>query len=335
MKKALYLILSAILIFNLCGCGGSKEQASFDAMSAMKPSSIATNSNGGFYAEDSYESFYEEESVPSEKADVKINDTARKLIKTYNLDVETEEYDVLLNALENRIKTLKGYIQDMNSYNGSKYSKRVRSASITARIPVVYLEEFIEFVGDASNITRKNLSVEDITLQYVDTESKKATYEIEQERLLALLEKTESIEDMITIERRLSEVRYELESQTSRLRTFDNLVDYATVYLSVSEVEKYTEPEPEKYWDRVSKSFERGLYNVANGFKEFFVGFCGALPGLVTFIVLVLLAIFVISKISKIGRKSRMKKSELRAEELMNQAKETAKKKADENAGKF
>ncbi len=339
MKKVFCLVASFILILSLLGCGSADKNTAYESMNFAGPSYSASDSNGGFYSKDSYdfvsEEYEESVSTTSQNTQNNINDSARKLIKTYNLDVETEEYDELLETLEERVKALKGYIQDMNSYNGSKYSKRVRSASITVRVPVNNLDEFIDFVGGASNITRKNISVEDITLQYVDTESRKAAYEIEQERLLALLEKTENINDMIVIEERLSQVRYELESQGSRLRTFDNLVDYATVYLSISEVEQYTAPEPEKYWDRVSRAFTNGLHNVGNGFKEFFVKFCGALPGLVTFIVIVLLAVFVISKISKIGSRKRIEKRELKAEELMNRAKETAKKKAEENEGKF
>ena len=134
---------------------------------------------------------------------------------------------------------------------------------------------------------------------------------------------------MIAIESRLSEVRYKLESQASQLRTFDNLVDYATVYLRISEVTKYTEPEPEKYWDRVKRSFSEGIADLVEGLQNFFVGFVGALPGLVLFIIIVALVIVIARVIVKAGNKKREAKREKRAEELMNQAKETAKKNAE------
>ena len=54
--------------------------------------------------------------------------------------------------------------------------------------------------------------MDDVTLRYVDVDSHKKALETEQERLLALLEKAENVEDIITIENRLSDVRYELEN---------------------------------------------------------------------------------------------------------------------------
>ena len=53
------------------------------------------------------------------------------------------------------------------------------------------------------------------------------------------------MEDIITIEQRLSDVRYQLESMESQLRSYDNRVDYSTVYLYIDEVEVYTPVEEE------------------------------------------------------------------------------------------
>ena len=46
-------------------------------------------------------------------------------------------------------------------------------------------------------MTYKNESVDDVTLRYVDVDSHKKALETEQERLLALLEKAENVEDII------------------------------------------------------------------------------------------------------------------------------------------
>ena len=69
-----------------------------------------------------------------------------------------------------------------------------------------------------------------MTLQYVDLESHKKALTTEQDRLIELMEQAETVEDIITIEGRLSEVRYQLESMESQLRTYDNKIDYSTVY---------------------------------------------------------------------------------------------------------
>jgi hypothetical protein len=339
MKKFLRVLISVMLVLTLVACGSSSRGKSESAASTTL--SFATESKNAMYEDAAYADFdggygYEEEYVTESTAqsyddNKTFNDSARKLIKTYSINAETEAFDEFVQATEERIGALKGYIQDMDSFNGSSYTGKTgsRYCNLTVRVPVANLEEFVNFVGDAANVTNKNLNVEDITLQYVDSESRKATYEIEQERLLALLEKCDNVEDMIAIETRLSEVRYHLESQASQLRMYDNLVDYATVYLRISEVTKYTPPEPEGYWERVSRSFAEGIENVVEGFKDFFVGFVGALPGLTIFVIIAVIVVLIIRAIIKSGDKKRLKKQEARADELMRQAKETAKKNAE------
>ena len=85
-------------------------------------------------------------------------------------------------------------------------------------------------------------------------------YEEEQERLLSLLEQAETMEEIIALESRLTEVRYQLESMESQLRTMDNQVSYSTVYLSIEEVEHFTPPAEKGTWERISTGFsENGV----------------------------------------------------------------------------
>ena len=338
MKKKTGIIVSVMLIaLSLTACGNSASSAttSFSVNSKMAPMEAESAVDSGFYDEEAYSS--DEPASDLKKDDSLFNDSARKLIKTENLSVETEQFDDLVSAVEERIKALHGYIQSQNTYNNSlrnTYSSS-RSCDMTVRIPTANLDTFVDFVGANSNVVNKYVNVEDVTLNYVDTESKKKTYEIEQERLLALLEKCDNVEDMIAIESRLSEVRYKLEAQESTLRTYDNLVDYATVNINIEEVTKYTEPEPESYGQRLSRAFRGGLERTVNNLKDFFIGFVNALPGLVVFIAICLIVFFIIRGIFKASNKKHAKKNAQIAEQKMNQAKETAREKAGENATKL
>ena len=346
MKKKIGIILSVLLVvLSLTACGRGESAASTELYSANKMAPMVTESatmDSGFYSDseysEEYSGDYSNESGDLKSDNSKLNDSARKLIKTVGLTVETEQFDDLVGVVEERIKGLHGYIESQNVFNNSLRSSEYyssRSCDMTVRIPAANLDNFVDFVGANSNVLNKYVNVEDVTLNYVDTESKKKTYEIEQERLLALLEKCDSVEDMITIESRLSEVRYKLESQESTLRTYDNLVDYATVNISIEEVTKYTEPEPETYGQRISRAFKDGLERTTENLKDFLVGFVDALPGLVVFVLVCLIIFVIVRAIYKASNKKRVKKAAQSAELKMNAAKETAKEKAEENASKL
>lgn len=203
----------------------------------------------------------------------------QKLIRTVYMDAETEEMDALLSQVQTRINELGGYVEAREVYNGSMYnSKRYRNANLTVRIPADRLSEFVDHVSQVSNITSSRETVDDVTLKYVAIESRIKALETEQNTLLALMEKAENMSDLLTIESRLTDVRYELENITSQLRVYDNKVNYATIHLNVSEVVEYTEPEPENGWQRMASGFVKSLKGLGNGLKEFFIWLVAAIP---------------------------------------------------------
>ena len=154
------------------------------------------------------------------------------------------------------------------------------------------------------NVTYKNESVDDVTLRYVDVDSHKKALETEQERLLALLEKAENVEDIITIENRLSDVRYELENYESQIRLLDNQIDYSTVYVDISEVSRVTDTGKQGFFEEVASRFSDSVYVVLMGLRGFAIGILGSLPilvvwGVILAVVVILLRKFVFKKSKK------------------------------------
>ena len=208
----------------------------------------------------------------------------RKLIRTIRMDAETEDLTALLDSLTARIAELGGYVETKEQYNGSAYSGyRRRNLSVTVRIPADKADEFVAQVGKNANVVSSSETVEDVTLQYVDTESQVKALETEQERLMELLAQAESLDDILLIEGRLTDVRYELERYASYLRTLENQISYATVYIDITEVTEYTpvvEEEPTA-WERITRGFGRSIRNIGKGVKEFFIGIIIISPYLV------------------------------------------------------
>lgn len=308
MKKKLFGILAVTLAFTTFAACGSSKYTSDAVYDGKSYSSVNSMAESAAYDEGYYD--YTEESYDSSYSDTEAgtyNDSARKLIKTYNIDIETEHFSEMMSFVDRTVNELHGYIESESTYNGSNGYDR-RNSSLTIRIPKANVEVFIQKVGNEGNITRENLSVEDVTLQYVDTESKKASYEIEQQRLLDLLDKAESIEDILTIEERLSVVRYQLESMGSQLRTYDNLVDYATVYLYIDEVKAYTPPVPETYGDRLANAFVDSVESVFEGLKNFLVWLIGAIPVILILAVVGLIIFFIVRAIIRSDKKRNEKK---------------------------
>ena len=299
MKKYFAILLSiALLAALLAGCGSSESRsaASYDSgmveYAAEAPAAMAA----------------EGEAMKNTAADTGSTSLPqnRKWIVTVNLTAETDDLDTLRTALDAKIAALNGYVEDQNVYNGSSYStgSRYRSANLTIRVPADRIDEFLQDVGGIANITRQSKSLEDVTLNYVATESRLKALETEESRLLELLAQAENMTDLLEIEGRLAEVRYEIENYASQKRLYDNQIDYATVYLAIEEVKEYTPVEEPTLWERISKGFMDNLKGVGEDLLDVLVWFIVSLPYLVVFAIVLFLA----AKISKPIRRRRAAK---------------------------
>lgn len=302
-KKVLACVLSGMLAVSIFGCGSKSMVATESAMENAAYDDMAYDS--GY---DTTESASAEEAgsgaVTSENGIEEVQETDRKLIRNVNLSLQTKEFDTVLENMSQKVKDLGGYIQDSSVWGSSSDYSSSRSASYTLRIPSDKLDEFIDVVETLGNVTYKNESVDDVTLRYVDVDSHKKALETEQERLLALLEKAENVEDIITIENRLSDVRYELENYESQIRLLDNQIDYSTVYVDISEVSRVTDTGKQGFFEEVASRFSDSVYVVLMGLRGFAIGILGSLPilvawGVILAVVVILLRKFVFKKSKK------------------------------------
>lgn len=279
----------------------SAKLASYEYETAEAPAEEAVSGEGYVTASGGQEAAAEPES-------------SRKLIRTVNISAETEDFDALVPSLQNQVKTLGGYIESISVYDvGSYYVEerevKQRCANLTARVPKEKLDGFLAQVGEQTNVTSRSESVEDVTLQYVDLESHKKVLLTEQERLLELMGQAENVEDIIAIEGRLSEVRYQLESMESQLRIYDNQIDYSTVYLTVQEVRKYSAPQTATVWQRIESGFVKSLEDIGFGIRDFAISFVIDIPYIVLWIVLIVLAVLVWHILRKVWKKRRAKRA--------------------------
>ncbi len=290
--RLLGIMLAASL---LAGCGTAKE--SYDMATSEQASTEAAMDAAAMEEYEVNETAALDE-AGSIEANTDISQAAqdnRKLIRTFNIQIQTKEFDDVTAGIQAKVQELGGYIESASMDSGSAYYNNYnRYSYMTVRIPSDKLDGFVENIKETSNVTNISESTEDITLNYVDVESRKTALETERDRLLELLEKAETVEDIITIEGRLSEVRYQLESYTSQLRTFDNQVDYSTVHIDITEVDRETKAEPKTFWQEVSENFGNSIYGLGQGIRGLAIWFLGSSPYLVLWAVVIGAVVFTV-----------------------------------------
>ena len=294
-KNFLSLMMAFVLLLTLTACGGSSASDKFASNEmAMDYVPGAAPMENGMLTTDSAGS-NTAASLPED----------RKLIRTISMDAETEEIETLLEGLNAKVSELGGYVQNREIYNGSTYSnRRYRHADLTIRIPAEKVDGFVAHVSGVSNVVSSNESIDDVTLTYVDTETRLKALETEQQRLLEMMEQAETMSDLLAIESRLTEVNYQLESVASKLKTLENQVSYATVHLYITEVQEYTPVVEKTTWQRITEGFADSLEGIWDGAVEIFVWILANSPYLVLFAGVGAVAVKFVKK-----RKIRVKKA--------------------------
>lgn len=267
MKKIIAIILSVItIVFSMSSCKIAEQNGN-----------IKENSKG--VSDDSFYSLNNEISDTSSfLKDSETVEQNRKIIEYITLDVQTKNYPEFINEISKEISTLGGYIENSEVYDSGINRTSNRYATFKIRIPSDKSTELTNFISESGIVTRKETTTDDVTLQYVDTESRIKALNTEKEALEKMLSEADKIESVITIRDRLSDIIYEIESYESTLRTLDNLIDYTTVTLNISEVERTLVVEEQTLWQEIGTNLKNNFSDVANIITKLFIFILSATP---------------------------------------------------------
>ena len=243
MKKRVLILAAALsVILVLCSCSAGR-----DAGSPLYGANASGGSDG--YGYDSIAPLSAEvnlDYMSAAQADRQPQHPGGlKIIYTAYVHMQTKEFQDSYSALMSLVDSCGGYIQHSNLRGGYTSENGYYNnlyADFSARIPSGNYKAFLSSAGELATITDMSEDTVDITSQYVDTEARLNSLKVQEKRLLELLENAEIISDVIEIESKLSDVRYQIESYQSMINTYDNLTDYSTVYIYLGEVSSIIVP---------------------------------------------------------------------------------------------
>lgn len=273
-QKWFAAVMAAVLLLAGCGGGGASNTAAGGTPAASAPS--------GDYAEDGYweDMGMPEPEMPSEpgasesQVSVVYQNPNAKLIRRAELYIQTEEFDKSREALNRLVAGCGGYFENASDYGGSRRDAYAdRRGEYTVRVPAEKYDQFLSQTGELGYVTSKTESSEDVGERYYDVESRLKTQRTKQERLLALLEKAENMEDIISLENALSDVEYQIEQYSSELNRYDALVNFSTFTVYLNEVGRVTQEvgETSSLGERMAAGFQASVRGLSRGFQDFLI----------------------------------------------------------------
>lgn len=339
MKKTVTLLLAIVMLFSLCACGSSaaKSEAYRPSASAAAPS---YNSNyaaydsyveepaeylmaaaeesaglGGFSSSNGSSSSTVTSSGGSssdktpEAGDIAVD----KIIYSASATVETTDFDDTISKLEALIAQYGGFIESSsvsgnNYYYSSHGYASSRNAEYRIRIPSRDFATVMNSLSTLGNVPYSNTYTENITSQYYDVQARLNAYRTQEQSLLDMMAKADTVSDLLEIQEQLSDVRYHIESLQSKLTNWDRQVSYSTISLSVQEVQEYTPEAKISFGEQLVLALSRGLKAIGEFFRDLLLWLLEALPALLILGAFVVLVFFLVRRIRRSAKVRREKK---------------------------
>ena len=276
MKKVFALVLTLLMVmmlFTSCSDGGV----------AMNDSSYNKSESG----------YTTESTTTSDDVAKDENALARKIIKTYRIRMETLEYDVAAALITSAAESFGGYISEatQEGVSSTSSSYTTRSATYTVRVPAESADAYIEHISGDCNVLSSSLATQDVTDSYYGYQARLDSLIVQEERLTAMMEKAQTLSELLTLEDKLSDVRAEINGINSSLQLMDKSVTYSYVYVTLKEVKEYQEPEEESYFSRLGGSFVGAFESFVTVVGEIFIAFVWMLPYLLIAAVVLVIVI--------------------------------------------
>ena len=273
MKKALSLSLALLLLLMLTACGGSSksyDNAMTESVTQSAPMAPSVSAGSGWNSSasmDAADTPMEAPEMLSSSAESPLANA--KIIYTADMNLQTKEFDNASRMLDGIVASLGGYYESRSIYQGGSY----RNLNCTIRIPAANFSAFLDQAGQIAHMTNCNEYKQDISEVYYDNEARLAAQQTKLDRLLELLEKASTMEDIISLETAISDTELQIEYLTGSLRRYDSLVNFSTITLYLDEVYRLSNEETPAltFGQRLGSALTTGLNRGIDDIEDFII----------------------------------------------------------------
>ncbi len=318
MKKWGIILLAAVLAVSLllAGCSSNATESARDyasdeeaGMAVPEPAASAASA-----AEAPASDQWGISNMDNGSVVVPGSGNGLKMVYTSQFDINTSDYEADYQRIKDLLKASQGYIET-EATSGQKPTTdntAGRSTGFSLRVPVANYESFINGITGIGKLQSKNLQAQDISGNYYDNEARIAVLEEREAKLNEFLKSATSMEDVITIEKELSDVLYQLDQLKGTRRGMDKQVEYASISVNLYEMPEASKlnTSNDSVSDQAAKAYSMSWVGVGNFLNGFAVFMAGAFPVIVLLLVILAIVFGAIYGIRKLNRtiKSRIKK---------------------------
>lgn len=150
----------------------------------------------------------------------------RKIIKEGEIRFESADINATKTLITKTVQELGGYI---SKDNVNDYTNKLEH-HLVIRVPSDKFDLLLKKISDsADKIDSKNVDVLDVTAEYIDVDSRIKTKKELEARYKELLKQATKVEEILTIEKEIGQLRTEIESVEGQMKYLKDRISYSTL----------------------------------------------------------------------------------------------------------
>ena len=234
MKKAVVLLAVAVSLVLLvaCGGGGSETDVGEDVLGSDSAGFGGFAPGAPRATPSPFPALAAALAIETEGSrlpSTTLETAERKVISGASLSVEVEMVQEAVTQVRVIAESLGGFVEQLSSSGDSDRER----ATMTIRVPQDQFFSTLERIKELGKVRSENVGSEDVSEQFIDLEPRLNSALREEQSLLSLLEKAETVSEILTIERELFRVRSEIERLQGQLNFLERRVELATITVSL------------------------------------------------------------------------------------------------------
>jgi hypothetical protein len=209
---------------------------------------------------------------------------SRAIIRTGHVVLEVDDFDRSTRNLSRTTERHGGFVGDTHEENHRVDNETYTTGRIVLRVPQENYSALMADIQAEGIVEQTSNETEDVSEQLVDIEARLGNLRAERDRLRELYRQANETEDVIAVEKRLSEVQTEIERIEARQQALERRVAYSTITVEMREPRPERDFDPSRWYDTpVWTAFVESIHGVVVVLRALVVGFAFALPYLLAF----------------------------------------------------
>ena len=250
MKRWYATVLLALSLVALLSCGAAEEFGAARSEMAMEAAAPAAQMAVDTTGTEAMAMARETEAPPampmSESAESSassdqleflpsLNEVQESVSAQQRIIVRTVGMGLVVDNVADRVDQVANVAQELGGWTVSSDRSAIHRGSVSVRVPAQQLDEAVRRIRSlAIHVESESSNSQDVTDEYVDTNSRLRSLRATEESLLELMASATKVEDALEVQRELTELQAQIESHEGRIKFLEQTAAFSLINVELT-----------------------------------------------------------------------------------------------------